>query len=102
MLWSLLSTKTILTLYHDPLSFHITLVDLVHIIQIQIEYSSKLYYIQIIVSFESCGVKILYTIAHMSRTIQISYYVWTTISPKTSLNSSKKDLNIDMAISSPS
>jgi hypothetical protein len=76
--------------------------DLVHIIQIQIEYLSKLYYILIIVSFESCGVKILYILTHMSRTIQIHYHLLITISPKTSLNSSKKNLNIDMAITSSS
>jgi hypothetical protein len=56
-----------LTLDHDPISFHHILVDLVHIIQIQIEYLSKLYYILIIVSFESCGVDTLHTLAHLSK-----------------------------------
>jgi hypothetical protein len=59
----------------DSISCHIILMDLAHIIQIQIEYLSNLYYILIIVSFESCGVRILYTIAHMSRTIQIHYHL---------------------------
>jgi hypothetical protein len=40
-----------------------------YIIQIQIEYFNTLYYILIMVSFESCGVQILYTIVHMSRII---------------------------------
>jgi hypothetical protein len=38
---------------------------------------SKLYYIQFIVSFESCGVKTLYAIAHISRNFQIHYNLWT-------------------------
>jgi hypothetical protein len=58
-----------LTLDHDPISFHLILVDLVHIIHIQIEFLSKLYYILTIVSLESRGVDTLHTIAHMSRTI---------------------------------
>jgi hypothetical protein len=37
-----------LTLDHDQKSHHLILVDLVHIIQIQIEYLSKLYYILIL------------------------------------------------------
>jgi hypothetical protein len=102
IIWSYLSVQTILTPYHDPISCHPTLVDLAHIIQIQIEYLSKLYYILVNVFLESCDVGIHYTMAHMSRTIQIHYHLWRTISPKTSLSSSKKNLDIDMAITSSS
>jgi hypothetical protein len=66
-----------LTLDQDPKSYHLILVDLVHIIQIQIEYLGKLYYILIIVSFESCGVDKLHTMAHISRNFQIHYHLWT-------------------------
>jgi hypothetical protein len=57
--------------------FHHDDIDLVHIIQIQIEYLSKLYYIMTIVFFESCGVDTLHNIAHMSRNLQIHYHLWT-------------------------
>jgi hypothetical protein len=72
-----------LTLDHDPKSYHLILVDLVHIIQIQIGYLSKWYYILIIVSFESCGVDTLHTIAHISRNFQIHYDLWnlTQVNP---------------------
>jgi hypothetical protein len=49
----------------------------------QIGYLSKWYYILIIVSFESCGVDTLHTIAHISRKFQIHYHLWnlTQVNP---------------------
>jgi hypothetical protein len=66
---------TILTFQLDSILCHLVLVDLVHIIQIRIEYLSKLCYILFIVSFCSPSVEMHYTIAHMSRIIQIHYHL---------------------------
>jgi hypothetical protein len=71
----IISIHTILKFQIDSILCHLVLVDLVHIIQIRIEYLSKLCYILFIVSFCSSSVEMHYTIAHMSRIVQIHYHL---------------------------
>jgi hypothetical protein len=64
ILWSYLSTKDHLDTTLTQYQAYLNLVDLVHIIHIQIEHLSKVCYVPNNVFSESCGVDLIHTIAH--------------------------------------